>query len=561
MKKDIYALRPWLSRYDPGVPETIAYPDFPVHHFLADAAIKFPYQTCVQWKDFSLSYLEVYQSSTRLAAYLQTGGLSKGQRVGIILPNVPQFLIAFFAILQAGGVVVAINPQYRDNEIGAIIDDSDVDWLISLEEYKDRIEKVLASHRDWRIICVDINNVDDFKKSLEVKPSIRTIDDHSRYASFTEIMEGFSSHDLKKEILKSDDPAIFQYSGGTTGLPKAAIGLHRNLVANTIQFRSWLKEMKDGEEVVLAALPLYHVYGMVLAMNLGIAMGAKIIMPANPRDLDEVLRLIEDQKVTFFPGVPNIYAAINEHPKAINDDLKLDSIKACISGSAPLPKETKLEFERLTGGKLLEGYGLSEAPTATHCNPMLGQNKTGSIGLPLPDVECRIVDLAKGENQAIGESGELLIKGPQVMLGYHKNPEETRKTIINGWLHTGDIAYMDDEGYFFLVDRKKDLIKIGGFQVWPHEIEEILLKHPDIQDAGIAGILDEAQFEMIKAWVVPKPGKVLEPALILEWCGKYLTGYKVPKEIEFCVQLPRTAIGKLLRRELIREHNEKRNPG
>lgn len=561
MKNDIYASRPWLSLYDPGVPRTIDYPDFKVHDFLADSANKYPDQTCVQRGDFSLSYRQVYICCTRLAACLQSGGLTKGQRVGIILPNIPQFLIAFYAILQAGGVVVAINPQYRDQEIEGIISDSDIEWIITLEEYQEKIKKVLASAKRWRVIYMDINRIDEFKNSITLMPLKRTGMAHSQLLRFVEILADFPSENLKTVDLEGNDAAIFQYSGGTTGVPKAAIGLHRNLVANTMQFRCWLPDMKDGKENVLASLPLYHVYGMVLAMNLGIAIGAKIVLPSNPRDMDEILRLIEDQNITFFPGVPNIYAAINKHPKVMKSGLQLASIKACISGSAPLPKETKLDFERLTGGKLLEGYGLSEAPTATHCNPMHGQNKTGSIGLPLPDVECRIVDLVKGENQAIGDNGELLIKGPQVMLGYHKNPKETKKTIIDGWLHTGDIAYMDSEGYFFLVDRKKDLIKIGGFQVWPHEIEEVLLKHPDIQDAGVAGILDEAQFEMIKAWVVLKPGKDLNPALILEWCGKYLTGYKVPKEIEFCEQLPRTAIGKLLRRELVREHNAKRNPG
>ena len=349
-------------------------------------------------------------------------------------------------------------------------------------------------------------------------------------------------------------PIIFQYSGGTTGIPKAAIGLHRNLVANTLQFRAWLGGLTDGEETVLAAIPLFHVYGMVIAMSLGIALGATLVLIPDPRDLPMILMSIERYKATLFPGVPTMYQAIIQNSDVLAGKYDLKSIRACISGAAPLLPEVKLKFEEITGGKLLEGYGLSEAPTATHCNPLDGENRTGSIGLPLPDVEAAIIDLADGVTLLqSGESGELIIRGPQVMHGYHNKTEETSLAIRDGWLYTGDIAKMDADGYFYLVGRKKELIKVGGFQVWPREIEEVIASHPRVLECAVAGVPGKDLVEVVKAWVVPKGAEAITVDEIKTWCDQRLARYKVPVDVEVIHKLPRTTVGKILKRELVRQ--------
>ncbi|MGB3701199.1 MAG: AMP-binding protein, partial [Anaerolineales bacterium] len=354
-----------------------------------------------------------------------------------------------------------------------------------------------------------------------------------------------------------DDNALFQYSGGTTGISKAAIAMHRNLVANAIQMRSWMVGAIDGEETVLMAIPLFHVYGMVAGMLFGIKTGAGLVMVPNPRDLNDVLSNAQKYKTTIFPGVPTLYNALNNHPDVIAGKYDLSSIKACISGSAPLMRETKENFEAFTGGVVFEGYGLSEAPTASHCNPQLGENRTGSIGLPLPDVECRIVSLDdEVTDLPPGEIGELVLKGPMVMKGYHNMPTETANALRDGWLHTGDIARMDEDGYFYIVDRKKELIKPGGYQVWPREVEEVITEHPKVLEVGVAGIPDPYRGETVKAWVVVKPGETLTEDDIKDWCQDKLASYKIPTQVEFRDELPKTTIGKILRRELVREHKE-----
>lgn len=359
-------------------------------------------------------------------------------------------------------------------------------------------------------------------------------------------------------IVGPDDVALFQYSGGTTGISKGAIALHRNLVANSLQFRQWMVTLADGEEIVLMAIPLFHVYGMVVGMSLAIVMSACMVMIPSSRDIQSILENIQKYKATFFPGVPTLYNAINNHPEVIAGKYDLRSLKACISGSAPLRRETKEHFEALTGAKLFEGYGLSEAPTATHCNPVLGENRTGSIGLPLPDVDCRIVSL-EDEITPLppGAIGELIIKGPQVMQGYHHMPEETTQTLRNSWLYTGDIAWMDEDGYYYLVDRKKELIKPHGYQVWPREVEEVIAENPKVLEVGAAGIPDEKRGEAVKAWVVLKPGITATQEEIIQWCQGKLAKYKIPTQVEFRPLLPKTTVGKILRRELVRQHLEK----
>ncbi len=547
--------KPWINMYDRGVPITIKYPDCTLQQFLTEAAIQYPQQACTVYKDAMLTYSEIDRLTNRMAGYFQIGGLKKGDRVGIWLPNIPQFVIAFYAILKAGGIVVAINPYYKAPELEFQIRDSGLGWILTLEELFPDLQPVAAKY--------NVKVITTTSEQAALLPSWLNQDKEVEYL-FQERVElehvlSKSYEELLQDVAKPGDAAIFQYTGGTTGIPKAAIGLHSNLVANTLMFSHWLVGLEPGKEVVLAAIPLYHVYGMVIAMSMGIFLGASIVLVENPRNLEYLLSQIVKYNATLFPGVPNMYNSINNYPAVLEGRYKLDSIKACISGAAPLMQKTKERFEALTGSKLMEGYGLSEAPTATHCNPMLGENRVGSIGLPLPDVDCRIVDLQSGETELLtGEQGELIIRSPQVMSAYHNMPDETYTTLRDGWLFTGDIARMDEDGYFYLVDRKKDLIKIGGLQVWPREVEEVINNHPGVMECAVAGVPDDQFGESVKAWVVLKPGVVLQASEIQDYCEQSLAHYKVPVLMEFYSSLPRSTAGKVLRRELVRQHLEQK---
>ena len=356
----------------------------------------------------------------------------------------------------------------------------------------------------------------------------------------------------------SDDVAMFQYTGGTTGISKGAVNTHKALIANSLQIKHWMPDTRMGKEIVLMAIPLYHVYGMVAGMGYAMASAASLVLIPNPRDTDDLLGSIAKYRPTIYPGVPALYNLINVHPRVQSGEVDVTSIRGCISGSAPLMQETKETFERLTGASLREGYGLSEAPTASHCNPMMGENRTGSIGLPLPDVECRIVSLEDGETDLpAGEVGELALRSPNLMRGYWEMPTETANALRDGWLFTGDIARMDEEGYFYIVDRKKEMIKPSGYQVWPREVEEVLAKHPKVLESGVAGIPHPKRGETVKAWIVLQEGETATADEIREFCRQHLAPFKVPTDVEFMDELPKTTVGKVLRRELQRREQEK----
>lgn len=534
--------KPWLSHYDEGVPFDIDIPNISLVDLFKSAVEEFGDRICTVYGSESRTYQQIDHDSDSFARFLLDKGLKNKDRVGILLPNMTEFVISYYGILKAGGVVMALNPAYRLPEIEGLALESGIRFLVLPGENYGEIQKIRPNTLIERMIIVgpDVENI--FEDDI----------------LWDQLVEDFQKGEKLPLEISADGPAIFQYSGGTTGTPKCAIGLHRNLVANVYQFDHWLVNTEKGEEAVLVAIPIYHVYGMVLGMNLAIKMGARMILIPDARDLDGLLKAAEQHHATIFPGVPNLYAAINHYPPVTAGEYDLSSIKACISGSATLPLKVKQAFEELTNGHLVEGYGLSEAPTATHCNPILGENRDGSIGLPLPGVDCRIVDLETGMKDCEpGQEGELLVRGPQVMAGYYQRPEETNQVLTNGWLHTGDVVRMDQDGYFYIVDRKKDVIKVGGFQVWPNEIEAVLFQHPSVREAAVAGIKEVDGSEAPKAWVVLHEGKMTTPEELIEFCDHYLTRYKIPKYFEFRESLPKTRVGKVLRRVLVSEENQK----
>lgn len=560
--------KPWLAHYDKGVPQTIEYPKVPLFHFLEEAARKYPDHACTIFKGAVISYKDMNRMADSMAAALVEMGVKKGDRVGLFLPNTPQFVIAYFGILKAGGVVVAINPTYPVDEILIPVKDANIEIMFTLSRFYGKICEVRKKSNLKKIVVTNI------KETLP--PLLRFLFTLAKEKKEGDRVEALESGDVwMQDLLKKhadspkpnvevlpEDTALFQYSGGTTGVPKGAVAMHKNIVANTLQMKAWFVTAEEGKEVVLMGIPLFHVYGMVAGMNFGMTIGASMVMVPNARDLKDVLQNISKFKATLFPGVPLLYNALSNHPDVKAGKYDLSSIKACISGSAPLMRETKEAFERLTGGKVFEGYGMSETPTAATCNPLNGENKVGSIGMPLSDVDIKLISLDDGETEVPeGEIGEIVINAPNVMKGYHNMPTETAnslRTLKDGktWLFTGDIARMDEDGYFYIVDRKKELIKPGGFQVWPREVEEVIMDHPKVLEVGVGGIPDPHRGETVKAWIVVKPGETLTEEELKAFCKEHLAPYKVPTHYEFRDELPKTTVGKILRRELVRQHKE-----
>jgi long-chain acyl-CoA synthetase len=560
---------PWFAHYDKGVPKSIDYPKKPLFHFLEESTRKYPNKACTIFKGAVITYQEMNDITDRVAAALADMGVKKGDRVGIFMPNTPQFLMAYFGILKAGGVVVATNPLYTPAEIEYQASDAGIEVMFVMTNFYKTIKTAQPKTKIKKLIVTNIKETLPaltrilFTLAVEKKGGHR-IDGPLPEGDvwMQDLIANYQPSQRPKIDIKPDDTALFQYSGGTTGVSKAAIATHFNVVANSLQIKEWMVSIEEGNEIVLMGIPLFHVYGMVAGMHFGMASGASLVMIPNVRDLKDVLENIKKFRPTIFPGVPTLYNALNIHPDVVAKKYDLSSIKACISGSAPLMRETKEKFEALSGGKVFEGFGLSEAPTATHCNPLLGENRTGSIGLPLPDVDAKIISLDDGKTEMpVGEIGELVINSPNVMKGYHNMPTETKNTLRKlkddkVWLFTGDIAQMDEDGYFYIVDRKKELIKPGGYQVWPREVEEVLVSHPKVLEAGVAGIPDPYRGETVKAWIVVNPGESITQEELKAFCKESLAAYKVPTHYEFRDELPKTTVGKILRRELVRQHKE-----
>ena len=559
-----YADKPWIKQYDAGVPEMVEIPDFPVQHFLTEAAKRVPDNAALVFQGRNITYKELDRITDAVANGLAANGFKKGDRAVIYMPNSPQFVMSYFGILKAGGIVIATNPLYTERELTHQLADCGAETVIVMSRYYSMLKKVQQSGKT-KVKRVIVTNIKDYLPTvknilyglLKEKKAGDRVALQPGDMVFTDFVALGERSPKVNVTVTGDDLALLQYTGGTTGLSKGAVALHRNLVANCVQLASWLTDWQFGTETLLGAIPFFHSYGMITAVIFTSSIGGRLVIVPDPRNLADVLGSIDKYKPAYFPGVPAMYNAINNHPDVAAGKFDLSSIRACISGSAPLLLETKRRFEELTGGKLVEGFGLTEAHVATHANPVDGRNPAGSIGLPVPNVDARIVDATDSEVEVpVGEIGELVMRSPTIMQGYWNMPNETANTLKDGWLYTGDIARMDEDGYFYIEDRKKDMILCGGYNVYPREVEEVLAQHPAVLEVSVAGVPDPKRGETVMAWIVKKPGDKTTEAEIIAWSKGELAAYKYPRMIEFRDELPKTIVGKVLKRELVREYKE-----
>jgi long-chain acyl-CoA synthetase len=553
---ELLRARPWLRHYDSGVPHTIDYPAVPLQRLLDAAADRYPDRPAVAFFGRTLSYDTLHDLAGRCAGALRRLGVRPGDRVSLHLPNCPQFVIAYYATLKAGGVAVPVNPLFTEREAAQQIRDSGAVAAVTLDLFLDRVRAARAGSALAHIIVTRVHEF--FHPVLRALYPLRA-KRHGQWPVVAREPNTWWLADLLASPPVADpasqapwDLAVLVYTGGTTGTPKGVMLTHGNLVANAYQTTRWDAEAADEKPVTtLGVLPLFHSYAMTVVMNSSLLRAGRMVLL--PRfDAAAVLKTIARYHPDHLPGVPTLYNALIHHPQIARYDLR--SVRTCISGAAPLPGEIQSQFERITGGRLVEGYGLTEASPVTHVTPLRGRRKPGSIGLPLPDTEARIVDLETGTRALPpGEAGELVIRGPQVMAGYWNRPDETAQTLRDGWLHTGDIATVDEDGYFAVIDRKKEMLITGGFNVYPREVEEVLYTHPAVLEAALVAVPDRHKGEVGRAFVVLKPGVAATAEELIAYCRERLAGYKVPAAIEFRDALPKSMIGKVLRRVLAEE--------
>ncbi|UBV41761.1 long-chain fatty acid--CoA ligase [Deinococcus taeanensis] len=557
--------RPWLHSYESGVPATFRPSGLTLPALLERTVRKYPDRVALNFVGARTTYRELWQQTQRFASALHKMGVKPGDRVSIMLPNTPQFVVAFYGTLLAGAVAVNTSPMYTASELEHQLIDSGSETLIILDSFYPRYAEIQERVPVRRALVTGVQDALAFPKNVLYPVKARregtwvNVPYGERVLPYRRVLDSQAPQVAPTDIT-AQDVALLQYTGGTTGVPKGAMLTHANLVSNCEQARAWMTDLREGQEVTLAAIPFFHVYGMTVAMNLSILIGATIVLVPNPRDLKMVLSQVQASRATLFPAVPTLYNAINNHPDTARHDLT--SIRACISGSAPLLLETARKFREITNGaNLVEGYGLTEASPITHVNPIYGQQQDGSIGLPLPGVDAMIAT-DDGTPVAPGEVGELWVAGPQIMKGYWQRPDETASTLRTAagrtWLMTGDMARMDEQGYFRIVDRKKDLIIAGGFNIYPREVEEALMAHPAVLEAAAVGVPDAYRGESVHAVVALKPGAHATEADVIAHCKALLSPYKVPRSVEFRAELPKTAAMKILRRQLAQEAREAR---
>lgn len=550
--------KPWLKYYRKDLPPNLDYPEITLPEVLRNSAEKHLKKTAIIYLGKRMSYKTLHEHTDRFSSALRKKGIERGDRVAILLPNIPQFVIAFYGALRAGATVVPCNPLYKEKELEFQLIDSEAEIIVVSnnivrgQELFESIGKVRSRTRLKEVITTSVTDfASPLKKILAPLAGVKKRE-YPDTEDMMQLLERTKPERFSEKIDPRIDLAILQYTGGTTGISKGAMLTHRNLVANALMVANWLP-MREADEVNIAAIPFFHIYGLTVAMNAPILRGNTIVL--FPRFApEEILKAIQKEKATVFCGVPTMYVAMCNHKNVKR--YSLDTIRGCISGAAPLPKAVKETFDRLTSANLAEGYGLTEASPVTHCNPLddRGKVRSGSIGLPFPDTDARIVALNDPSNElAVGEVGELAVKGPQVMMGYWKREDETKLVLRDGWLLTGDMAKMDSDGYFYIVDRKKELIDISGLKVWPREVEEVIFTHQAVEEAAVIGAPDHYRGEVVKAYVVLKKGLSATAEDIITHCKNRMASFKVPKIVEFRDELPHSLIGKVLKRELKEE--------
>jgi long-chain acyl-CoA synthetase len=560
-----YSDKPWVAHYPTGVPESYLFPTTPVTRLLDDAAASYPTHVALAFLGAKTTYKELKDLVDRFAGVLQKLGVGKGDRVAVVLPNCPQNVIAFFAAMRLGAVVVEHNPLYTEKELAHQLADCGAKVVVCLDRVYDKVAKVKSetsvetvvttSLADWLPRTKQLQLRLPLKKAQRMRAELSAVLPRTAEARDFSALLKSATPVTRQEPVETTDLALLQYTGGTTGLAKGAMLSHGNLVSNAYMNRLWDTDAKGGAEVTLAAIPLFHAYGLTVAMTNTILLGGTLVLI--PKwDLDLVFDTIADHKPTLFPAVPPMYKAIADHPRARTTDLK--SIRLCVSGAMKLPVEIAEHFTRVSGATLIEGYGMTETSPSTHANPTDGKGKPGSIGLPLPGTSAKIVDQDDPTKELpVGEPGELAIAGPQVFSGYWGREDQDGVFTDDGYVLTGDVAVMDEDGFFFIVDRKKELIIAGGFNIYPSEVEEVIFGLKGVQDAVVIGVPDKYRGETVKAFVVKAAGAKLTEDDVIAHCQAALTAYKVPKLVEFRSELPRNTVGKVLRRVLVEEEAAK----
>lgn len=551
--------RLWLSRYDEGVPHTVAIPKRPLHRFLENAARRFSHRPAIYFFGQKIRYATLDRLANRFANALIGLGIGQGDRVMLLMPNCPQLVIACYGALKAGATVVMTSPVADAEEVARQVRASGSQVLVTLSLYANLARQVKA---ETGLRGVVFAHIKEYMRAWQRWLFTLTREAQEGHRLPSQLEPGFYRWgDLLRNYPTTtpevdvgyDDLALIQYTGGTTARPKGVMLSHYNLVANTLQVRHWIPDLREGREVFLSVLPLSHIYGLTTAMNVPVSLAAAMVIQPTFVTQD-VLRAVRRYRPTIFPGVPPMYVAINNFPRVRK--YGISSIRACISGAAPLPVEVQEAFEKLTRGRLVEGYGLTEASPVTHANPLTGLRKVGSIGIPLPNTAAKVVDLATGKDLPPGQVGELVVRGPQVMRGYWGEGGETERTLVDGWLHTGDVARMDEDGYFQIISRKKDMILAGPYQVYPRDVEEVLYEHPKVKEVAVVGVQPPRwPSKRVKAYVVLRNGEDLSEEELIAFCKRRLEEWQVPWQVEFRRELPKSFVGKVLRRLLVEEED------
>lgn len=556
------AAEPWVKHYDRGVPSTLQpYPDHTVVDIVSKRAVEIPDTPALYFKGSTVTWHDLERLSNALAQAFLKEGLKKGDRIALLLPNSPQMIISELAIWKIGAVAVPMNPLYTEHELVYALNECGAEAAIVLTPFYSKIKSAQSSTDLRKVIASNIKEyLSPLKKVLfsllkEKKEghSVTLDEGDLQLDALIRANIGLPGPDI---TVLASDPALFLFSGGTTGMPKCAVCTHKSMVISGMQIAHWFSVVLDrGNDIIMLNMPLFHVYAQVGILGAALVDEYPAVLVPNPRDLDDLVATIRKYKPSVLPGVPTLFTALANHPRVRKDSKALGSLKLCVSGAAPLLLQTKKRFEELTGGRIIDAYALTESMIGAVLTPVLGTYKEGSVGIPAPDVEIKIVDQEKGgDEMPVNEVGEVIMRAPQLMKEYWNRPDETGTAIRDGWLYTGDLGYLDDDGYLFIIDRKKDVIKPSGFQVWPRDVEEVIALHPDVREVGVAGVPDDYQGEAVKAWVVLRQGAKLGVGELKEFCKKELAAYKVPKYVAFTSELPKSLVGKVLRRKLVEQH-------